>query len=97
MGFSVEYRDSEGNLRLYHPDFVVSTKGNGHLVVETKGEEDIDIKHKDERIRLWCKDATKLTKSQWAFKRVDQEDFERYRFKSIDELISTFKEDRDCS
>jgi len=93
IGFFVEYRDSEGNLRLYYPDFVILTKKNGHLIVETKGREDLDVEHKDKRIKLWCEDAAKLTKSKWAFKRIDQEDFEKYRFKSIKELISTLKDD----
>ena len=89
MGFFVEYRDSKGNLRLYYPDFVVLTDKNEYWIVETKGREDVDVKHKDKRIKLWCEDATKLTKSKWAFKRINQEDFEKYRFKSIKELIST--------
>lgn len=91
IGFFVEYRDSEGNLRLYYPDFVILTVKNEHLIVETKGREDVDVEHKDKRIKLWCEDATKLTKSKWTFKRIDQEDFEKYRFKSVKELISTFK------
>ena len=90
IGFFVEYIDSDGNLRLYYPDFVVSTN-NDHLIVETKGREDVDVEHKDKRIKLWCEDAAKLTKSKWSFKRIDQEDFEKYRFRSIKELISTLK------
>ncbi len=91
--FFVEYRDSEGNLRLYYPDFVILSDKNEYLIIETKGREDIDVEHKDKRIKLWCEDATKLTKSRWAFKRINQEDFEKYRFKSIKELISTLKDD----
>ncbi|HQE49911.1 MAG TPA: DEAD/DEAH box helicase family protein [Fervidobacterium sp.] len=93
IGFFVEYRDSDGNLRLYYPDFVILSNNNERLIVETKGREDVDVKYKDKRIKLWCEDATKLTKSKWAFKRIDQEDFEKYRFKSIKELISTLKDD----
>ncbi|MEM3592963.1 MAG: DEAD/DEAH box helicase family protein [Candidatus Micrarchaeia archaeon] len=93
IGFFVEYRDSNGNLRVYYPDFIILTKNNGHLIVETKGREDVDVIHKDKRIKLWCEDAIKLTKNVWFFKRVDQEDFEKYRFKSIEELISTLKDD----
>jgi len=92
IGFFVEYRDSDGNLRMYYPDFVLLTKKNEHLIVETKGREDVDVEYKDKRIKLWCEDATKLTKSKWAFKRIDQEDFEKYRFKSIKELVSTLKD-----
>jgi len=93
IGFFVEYRDSDGNLRMYYPDFVVSTKENGHLIIETKGRVDIEVEHKDKRMKLWCEDATKLSKSKWSFKRIDQEDFDKYRFKSINELISTLKDD----
>jgi type III restriction enzyme len=93
IGFFVEYRDSEGNLKLYYPDFIISTNEGEHLIVETKGREDVDVEHKDKRIKLWCEDATKLTKSKWSFKRADQEDFKKYRFKSIKELISTLKDD----
>jgi len=89
--FFVEYKNSEGNLRLYYPDFVLVTENNEHFIIETKGREDIDVIHKDKRIKLWCQDATKLTKSKWIFKRIDQQDFQKYRFRSVKELISTLK------
>ncbi len=89
--FFVEYRDSDGNLRMYYPDFVVKTTNGDLWIIETKGREDVDVEHKDKRIRLWCEDATKLTKSKWSFIRVNQEDFEKYKFKSIKELISVLK------
>lgn len=91
IGFYVEYRDSHGDMRLYYPDFVILTDKNEHLIVETKGREDVDVAYKDKRIKLWCKDASKLTKSKWSYKRINQEDFEKYRFRSVNELISTFK------
>jgi len=89
VGFFVEYRDSDGNLRLYYPDFVALTGNNEYFIIEAKGREDVDVEHKDKRIKLWCEDATNLTKSSWSFKRVDQEDFEKYRFKSVKELIGS--------
>ncbi|PNS00259.1 hypothetical protein X927_04145 [Petrotoga mexicana DSM 14811] len=92
IGFFVEYRDSDGNLKLYYPDFVILTDKNERLIVETKGREDVDVKHKDKRMKLWCEDATKITKSKWIFIRINQEDFEKYRFKSIEELTSTLKD-----
>lgn len=72
---------------MYYPDFVISTKKNGHLIVETKGREDVDVEHKDKRAKLWCEDASKLTHSKWNFIGVDQEDFEKYRFRKIKELV----------
>jgi len=89
IGFFVEYRDSGGNLRLYYPDFLVLTERKEHVIIETKGREDVDVKHKDNRIRLWCEDATNLTGDKWFFIRVNQEDFEKYRFKNLNELVST--------
>jgi len=90
MGFFVEYTDSDDNLRLYYPDFVVLTDKKESIIVETKGREDIDVQHKDKRIMLWCEDVTNLMGSKWSFIRVDQEDFEKYRFRNIKELISLF-------
>lgn len=92
IGFFVEYRDSKGNLRIYYPDFVISTNNNEYFIIETKGREDVDVKYKDQRIKLWCQDATNLTNNKWIFKRINQEDFEKYNFKSIEELVSTLKE-----
>jgi len=91
IGFFVEYRDSGGNLRLYYPDFLALTDDMQHLVIETKGREDIDVPLKDRRIRAWCQDATNLTKSKWSFIRVDQEAFEKFRFNSLSELVSAIE------
>jgi len=91
IGFFVEYRDSGGNLRLYYPDFLALTDDMQHIVIETKGREDIDVPLKDRRIRAWCQDATNLTKNKWSFIRVDQEAFEKFRFKSLSELISAIE------
>ena len=85
----MEYRDSSGNLRLYYPDFVLLTDKKQHIIIETKGREDIDVEHKDKRIKLWCEDATNAMGSKWSFIRVDQIDFEKYRFKCVKELITT--------
>jgi len=87
IGFFVEYRDSNGNLRLYYPDFVLKTREKERMIIETKGREDVDVEHKDKRIRLWCEDATNLMGIKWSFIRVDQEGFEKYRFKSIKQLM----------
>ena len=89
--FFVEYKDSKDNLRLYYPDFVVTIEESQRLIIETKGREDVDVERKDKRIKKWCKDATGLSGSKWSFIRVDQEDFEKHRFKSIKELISALK------
>jgi len=92
IGFFVEYRDSKGNLRLYYPDFVVKTKAGEKIIIETKGRVDVDVEHKDKRIKIWCEDASNLTREKWMFIRVNQESFEKYKFKNI-EMISTLTVD----
>ncbi|MCX7914460.1 MAG: DEAD/DEAH box helicase family protein, partial [Thermodesulfovibrionales bacterium] len=91
IGFRIEYRDSAGNFRYYYPDFVIKTVNGDHMIIETKGREDIDVKYKDKRMEQWSNDATRLTGVTWTFKRINQEDFEKYRFRSIKELILTLK------
>jgi type III restriction enzyme len=91
--FALPVLSSDGNLRLYYPAFVILTGKNEYFIIEAKGRKDIDVEYKDKRIKLWCKDTTNLTKSSWSFKRVNQKDFEKYRFISVKELISTLKDD----
>ncbi|MCD6398950.1 MAG: hypothetical protein J7L08_03435, partial [Candidatus Aenigmarchaeota archaeon] len=93
IGFYVEYQDSKGNLRHYSPDFVAKTKTGEKIMIETKGRVDVDVKHKDKRIKIWCEDASNLTGEKWAFIRVDQELFEKHRFKNLVEMISTLTVD----
>jgi len=89
MNFYVEYRDSKGNLRFYYPDFVITTAYDEHIIVETKGEVDVEVEFKDRRIKTWCEDATKVTGEHWSYKRVNQEDFERFRYKTLQDLLNS--------
>jgi len=89
IGFFVEYRDSKGNLRLYYPDFIVETITGEKIIIETKGRVDINVVHKDKRIKIWCEDASNLTGENWSFIRVNQELFEQHRFKSMREIVSS--------
>ncbi len=89
--FFVEYRDAEGNLRNYYPDFIVVNDKDEYIIIETKGLVDVDVEHKDKRIKIWCEDATNITKTQWSFIRVNQGDFGKYSVKSLKELISAFQ------
>ena len=88
VGFFVGYRDSEGNFHpAYHPDFILETERGEFFIIETKGR--VDVRAKDNRAKVWCEDASQLTGSKWSFLRVNQDEFERYRFKSIEELFSS--------
>lgn len=90
--FYFEYKDSEGNFHPgYYPDFIIATTDNKFYIIETKGRVDIDVPAKDKRAGFWCKDATRLTGNKWFYKRINQDEFKKYRFKSILELSNTLK------
>ena len=92
IGFFMEYRDSKRNFHPgYYPDFISETDDGEFFIIETKGRVDVNVQAKDDRAKVWCGDASQLTESKWSFIRVDQEDFEKHRFKSIKELISALR------
>jgi type III restriction enzyme len=56
------------------------------LIVETKGQEDIEVALKDCRARRWCQDATRLAGSEWAYEKVNQHVFDAYTGGDFDGL-----------
>ena len=56
------------------------------LIVETKGQEDLDVALKDRRARRWCEDATRLAGSEWSYEKVDQHVFDAYTGGDLDGL-----------
>jgi len=85
-GFYIEYISEENHLRFYYPDFVIKLKKGDYWIIETKGLVDLEVPHKDKRAKQWCKDASILTGENWSYMRVNQDDFEKYRFKTVKEL-----------
>lgn len=76
---SMEYRNAEGRLAYYYPDFAVHLTDGGHLLVEAKGLVDLDVPAKDRRAAAWAVDATITSGTTWRYLRVDQEPFEEHR------------------
>jgi type III restriction enzyme len=77
FGFAIEYTDNVASLRYYEPDFVAVDTNGDHLLLETKGREDVDVAHKDRAARIWADNATLLTGVQWRYIKVLQADFEK--------------------
>lgn len=75
FGFTIEYTDSATNLRYYEPDFVAVDRDGIHYVLETKGQENIDVAHKDRAATIWCENATLLTETTWQYLKVPQIEF----------------------
>jgi hypothetical protein len=74
--FALEYISRAGALRYYYPDFVLRLADDTCLIVETKGQEDLDVALKDRRARRWCRDTTRLAGREWAYEKVE---FPRFR------------------
>ncbi len=47
-----------------------------HLI-ETKGVETAEVKHKDAAAKVWCENATVLTGKKWQYSKVLQPDFSK--------------------
>ncbi|MCL4553167.1 MAG: DEAD/DEAH box helicase family protein [Candidatus Marsarchaeota archaeon] len=75
FGFTIEYTDSATNLRYYEPDFVAVDQDGRHYVIETKGQENIDVAYKDRAAAIWCENATLLTNITGSYVKVPQKDF----------------------
>jgi len=84
--FALEYISKAGALRYYYPDFVLRLADDSCLIVETKGQEDLDVALKDRRARRWCKDATRLAGREWAYEKVPQKLFDTFDGDSIEGL-----------
>ena len=89
--FKIDYRNTEGAISEYYPDFIVKLLGKKIYVVETKGREDLDDPLKIERLKQWCEDINKaqnIVNYQMLY--VKQEEFEKYKPKNFSELIKIF-------
>jgi type III restriction enzyme len=85
---SIEYLDSETNLRFYEPDFAAIDTNGIHWLLETKGREDLDVQFKNQRAEKWCEDVTQLTGIEWRFQMIPQKPFEKMNPQNFSDLIS---------
>ena len=91
--FKLDYVKSDGNISTYTPDFLVKLSATRIVIVETKGQEDLDVPLKMERLRQWCEDINRVQADvKYDFVYVDQESFEKYKPEKFQALIDGFKE-----
>ncbi|MBY3387625.1 DEAD/DEAH box helicase family protein [Rhizobium laguerreae] len=89
--FKIDYVNAEGNISNYYPDFLVKLTDKRIVIVETKGQADLDVPPKMERLRQWCEDINGIQNEvRYDFVYVDQESFEKYDPKSFSDLIKNF-------
>lgn len=85
---SIEYLDSETNLRFYEPDFVAIDENGVHWLLETKGREDLDVQFKNKRTEKWCQDATEMSGTEWRFLMIPQKQYEKLAPQNFTDLVS---------
>ena len=91
--FKLDYVNADGNISNYYPDFVVKLSSKLIFIVETKGQEDLDVPLKLQRLRQWCEDVNRVqTDVDYNFVYVDQESFEKYKPTSFRQLLDSFRE-----
>ncbi len=91
--FKLDYVNADGDISNYYPDFMVKLTDGTVIVVETKGQEDLDVPLKTQRLRQWCEDINAMQSDViYDFVYVDQENFEKYSPKSFDSLLTGFRE-----
>ncbi len=91
--FKLDYVNADGDISNYYPDFLVKLSARRIFIVETKGQEDLDVPLKMQRLRQWCEDINRVQADvKYDFIYVDQESFEKYKPVSFKQLIDGFRE-----
>src|SRR3989338_892565 len=87
----IEYKNAEGFIATYYPDFFAKTDNKTIYIIETKGREDEDDKIKFDRLKLWCEDVnSRQSRSIYKALYVKQEEWEKYKAKDFKELINLY-------
>ena len=94
--FKLDYVNAGGDISNYYPDFLVKLTDGRVVVLETKGQEDLDVPLKTQRLRQWCEDVNSMqSEVEYDFVYVDEEGFGKYNPKSFAELLAGFREYKD--
>jgi type III restriction enzyme len=87
----IEYKNSEGFIATYYPDFFVKSDEKTVYIVETKGREESDDKLKFERLQKWCEDVNnRQTKMVYKALYIKQEEWNKDKLKNFDEVVRVF-------
>lgn len=94
--FKLDYVNADGNISNYYPDFLVKLNEKSIVIVETKGQEDLDVPPKIGRLKQWCEDINRVQSDvTYDFVFIDEESFNKYSPKSFTDLVSNFRQYKD--
>ncbi len=84
----IEYKNSEGFIATYYPDFFVKVDDKQVYIIETKGREEEDDKIKFERLQKWCEDVN-ARQSRVSYKAlyIKEDAWTENKAKSFDEVV----------
>jgi len=90
--FKIDYKNKDGGVSFYYPDFLIKKDEKTIYIIETKGREDFDDIKKIERLGQWCVDAS-LRQKKYEYKMlyVKQEEWEKYKVKDFQEMEKIFQ------
>lgn len=91
--FQIDYVNADGDISNYYPDFIVKTTDDSVFIIETKGQEDLDVPLKMARLKQWCVDINKVQdKIVYDLVFVDQAGFEGYKVNNFADLVASFQD-----
>ncbi|MBP6926183.1 MAG: DEAD/DEAH box helicase family protein [Candidatus Pacebacteria bacterium] len=87
----IEYKNAEGFIATYYPDFFVKIDDKQVYIIETKGREEEDDRIKYERLQKWCVDVNeRQTRVIYKALYVQQEEYEKNKANNFSELVRLF-------
>lgn len=87
----IEYKNSEGFIASYYPDFFVKKDEKTVYIIETKGREEENDKLKFERLQKWCEDVNdRQNRVVYQALYIKQEEWEKDKLKNFDEVVRVF-------
>ena len=87
--FKIDYKNTDGTISDFYPDFLVKVSEKELYIVETKGREDLDDVLKIARLKQWCEDINAVQKDvRITPLYVKQEEYEKYRPKNFATLVN---------
>lgn len=87
----IEYKNSEGLIATYYPDFFVKKDEKTVYIVETKGREEADDLLKFERLKKWCEDVnSRQSRVEYKSLYIRQEEWVKNKPKNFGEAIRLF-------
>ncbi len=90
--FKIDYKNSDGSISYYYPDFFVKKDNKTVYIIETKGREDLDDPIKIARLAQWCNDANgRQSKIQYEMLYVKEDEWNKYKPKDFTELVKIYK------